>query len=99
MNRSFKKVAFVFFFGLGIFYLGSDFLLHQGRYESSTLEIIFKTFDMPFYFSAGMVSLAVLHEQIGKRYEMAGLQAIFILLGVLWTTFLLYLNGGYTSLL
>lgn len=99
MNRSFQKVAFVFFLGLGIAYLGADFLLHQGQFESEWLELVYKTFDMPFYFSAGLYFLSLLHEWIEKRFGVANLNILFIALGIVWTVFLIYLNAGFESLL
>jgi hypothetical protein len=99
MNRSFKNVAFFFFIGFGLFYLGADFLLNQGSSDSETLTLIYETFDMPFFFSAGMYGLAALHEQIKKRFDPTGLNFLFWILGILWTLVLLYLNLGYESFL
>ncbi|MGE3278758.1 MAG: hypothetical protein AB7J40_03085 [Candidatus Altimarinota bacterium] len=99
MNRTFKNIAFFFFIGFGIFYLGADFLLHQGSLESETLDLIYQTFDMPFFFSAGMYALAALHEQIKKRFDPSGLNLLFWILGIIWTIILLYINLGYESFL
>lgn len=79
--------------------MGSDFLINQGNSESETLNLIYKTFDMPFFFSAGMYALASLHEEIKKRFDITGLNLIFWILGILWTMALLYLNLGYESFL
>jgi len=98
MNRTFKNIAFFFFIGLGIFYLGSDFLLHQGNIQSETLRLMYQTFDMPFFFSAGMYALAALQEQVKKRFELS-LNLLFWILGILWTLVLIYLNVGYESFL
>lgn len=98
MNRTFKNIAFFFFIGLGIFYLGSDFLLHQGKVQSETLRLMYQTFDMPFFFSAGMYALAALQEQVKKRFELS-LNLLFWILGILWTLVLIYLNVGYESFL
>jgi len=99
MNRSFKKIAFFFFIGFGIFYLSADFLLNQGRTDSETLKLVYDTFDMPFFFSAGMYGSAAVHEQIKNRYEIPGLSPIFWILAVFWTILLIYLNLGYESFL
>lgn len=99
MNRAFKNVAFFFFVGFGAVYLTADFLLHQGSVQSETLTTIYQTFDMPFYFSAGMYALAALHENIKKRYNVVMMSPLFWLLAVLWTFFLVYLNVGYESFL
>lgn len=99
MNRSFKNIAFFFFIGLGIFYLGADFLLHQGNANSETLQLVYETFDMPFFFSAGMYALAAMHEQLKKRFDTTGLNFLFWALGIIWTMILLYLNVGYESFL
>lgn len=99
MNRTFKNIAFFFFTGFGIFYLGADFLLNQGNSDSETLQLMYETFDMPFFFSAGMYGLAALREQIKKRFEVAGIDLLFWTLGILWTAILLYLNLGYESFL
>lgn len=99
MNRTFKNVAFFFFIGFGAFYLTADFLIHQGNNESETIRIIYETFDMPFFFSAGMYALAALHEKIKKRYETSGMAVLFWILAIAWTGLLLYLNLGYQSFL
>ncbi|MDP2690952.1 MAG: hypothetical protein U1C97_02955 [Candidatus Gracilibacteria bacterium] len=99
MSFKFKNVAFFFFIGFGIFYLGADFLLHQGRSGSETLNLIYQTFDLPFFFSAGMYALAAIHEQIKKRMAFVGLSPIFWGLAVIWTIILIYLNLGYQSFL
>lgn len=99
MNRTFKNVAFFFFLGFGAFYLTSDFLLHQGRSDSETLKLIYDTFDMPFFFSAGLYALSGIHEWIHKRYQIVGMDWLFWTIGIVWTIFLLYLNLGYESLL
>ena len=99
MNRTFKNIAFLFFIGFGAFYLGADFLLNQGNSDSETLRLIYQTFDMPFFFSAGMYALAAIHEQIKKRFDLIGLNMIFWVLGIVWTMILLYLNLGYESFL
>ncbi|GEM_PF-6276572 len=98
MNRNFKKVAFFFFLGFGVVYLSADFLLHQGGVESETLGLVYKTFDMPFFFAAGMYFLALGEEFLEKRCEIKGLSLILYALGILWTIFLIYLNLGYRSL-
>ena len=99
MNRSFKNIAFFFFIGFGAFYLSSDFLINQGRTDSETLQLIYDTFDMPFFFSAGMYALAAIHEQIKKRFEIPGLSPLFWIIAVIWTVLLIYLNLGFESFL
>jgi len=99
MNRTFKNVAFFFFVGFGAFYLSSDFLINQGNSDSETLMLIYDTFDMPFFFSAGMYALAAIHEKVKKNYDFAGLAALFWALAVVWTVLLIYLNLGYESFL
>lgn len=99
MNRSFKNIAFFFFIGFGIFYLSADFLINQGQSDSETLKLIYDTFDMPFFFSAGMYALAATYEQLKKRYNLSTLSPIFWILAVAWTILLLYLNLGYESFL
>lgn len=99
MNRPFKNIAFFFFIGFGAFYLTSDFLINQGGNDSETLKLFYDTFDMPFFFSAGMYALAAIHEQIKKRYEVPGLSALFWIVAVAWTVLLIYLNLGYESFL
>lgn len=99
MNRAFKNVAFFFFVGFGAIYLTADFLLHQGVVQSETLRTIYQTFDMPFYFSAGMYALAATHLNIKKRYSITLMSPLFWVLAVLWTIFLVYLNVGYDSFL
>ena len=97
--RSFKNVSFFFFIGFGLFYLSSDFLLHQGRSASETIRLIYETFDMPFFFSAGIYALAAFHEQLKKRYASIQFAPIFWLIAIVWTIFLIYLNLGYQSFL
>jgi len=99
MNRSFKNVAFFFTVGFGAFYLTSDFLINQGSSDSETLKLIYDTFDMPFFFCAGMYALAAVQEQLKKRYQLIMLGPVFWVLAVLWTILLLYLNLGYESFL
>lgn len=99
MNRSFKNIAFFFFMGFGLFYLTADFLINQGHSDSETLRMIYTTFDMPFFFSAGMYTLAASFQQVQKKYNMGILNPLFIILGVLWTALLVYLNLGYQSFL
>ena len=99
MNRTFKNIAFFFFIGFGAVYLSSDFLINQGRQDSETLRIIYETFDMPFFFCAGMYALAAVNEFIKKRYEITGLSLLFWLLAIAWTFLLVYLNLGYESFL
>ena len=99
MSKSFKNVAFFFFIGLGAFYLTADFLINQGRSDSETLQIVYETFDMPFFFSAGMYALAAVYEQFMKRYAIPGLAPLFWILAVIWTLFLVYLNLGFESFL
>ncbi len=98
MNQSFKKVAFFFFLGFGAVYLTADFLLHQGGVASETLTLVYKTFDMPFFFAAGMYFLALGEEFLESRYDIKGLSLLFIALGIFWTIFLISLNLGYRSL-
>jgi len=99
MNKSFKNVSFIFLLGFGVFYLGADFLLNQGGSDSETLQTIYETFDMPFFFSAGMYFLAAVYQQIQERFPVSGLELIFWILAVGWTIFLIYLNVGYESFL
>ena len=99
MNRSFKNIAFFFFIGFGAFYLTADFLLNQGNSNSETLRLIYDTFDMPFFFSAGMYALAAIYHQLDKKLNLGILGPLFWLLAVVWTILLLYLNLGFESLL
>jgi hypothetical protein len=99
MNRSFKNIAFFFFMGFGAFYLTADFLINQGQSSSETLNLIYNTFDMPFFFSAGMYALASIFQQVQKKYNMGILGPVFWALAVAWTVLLVYLNLGYESFL
>ncbi|MDP3975975.1 MAG: hypothetical protein Q8P95_03590 [bacterium] len=99
MNRPFKNIAFLFFIGFGAFYLTADFLITQGGSKSETLNLIYTTFDMPFFFCAGMYALAAIQEQIKDRFGFPGLSLLFWILALVWTGLLLYLNLGYESLL
>ena len=98
MNSTFKNVAYFFFIGFGLFYLAADFLLHQGKHQSETIRLIYETFDMPFFFSAGLYGLSSLQLWILQRYQIS-LAPLFWLLAIVWTLFLLYLNVGFESLL
>ncbi len=83
----------------GLIYLSAVFLITQNGSTSPTLYLIFETFDMPFFFSAGMYGLSGLYHEIDKRYDIPGLSILFWTLALAWTIFLLYLNLGFTSLL
>lgn len=85
--------------GFGVFYLSSDFLINQGGSNSETLQLIYTTFDMPFFFSAGMYALAAGYLQLKKKFNLGILGPVFWLLAILWTIALLYLNLGYESFL
>ena len=99
MNQPFQKIAFLFFIGFGIFYLSADFLINQTRTGSSpTLILIYETFDMPFFFSAGMYTLASLKLAIQKFVPIPFLSAVFWGLAVIFTVFLLYINLDFKSL-
>ncbi|MDF2378874.1 MAG: hypothetical protein P1V18_01455 [Candidatus Gracilibacteria bacterium] len=99
MNRTFKNVAFFFFMGFGVIYLGADFMLNQGQSDSETLQLIYQTFDMPFFFCAGMYGLSCLREFIKKRLEFPGLNPLIWTLALIWMGTLIYLNLGYESFL
>ena len=83
--------------GFGAFYLGSDFLIHQGDNRSETVQLIYETFDMPFYFCAGMYALASLREWVHRRYEIPGMNALVWMVAIVWIVVLLYLNLGFES--
>lgn len=99
MNRSFQNVALFFFLGLGAVYLTADFLLHQLGRQSETLQTIYTTFDMPFFFSAGAYFLSRIYQAIQERFQIQGLQVLFWVFGMLWTAFLLSINLGFKSFL
>jgi hypothetical protein len=100
MNKAFQKIAFIFFLGFGAFYLSADFLLNQTQVQKSdTLILIYETFDMPFYFSAGMYALATLKLWIEKYFPLVFLGLLFWILAILFTVFLLYTNLNFSSLI
>jgi len=98
MNQPFQKIAFLFFIGFGVFYLSADFLINQaGTSSSATLILIYETFDMPFFFSAGMYALATIKMKIEKYAPIPFLSPIFWALAVIFTAFLLYINLDFST--
>ncbi len=99
MNRSFQRVAYLFFVAFGLVYLSADFMIHQGNSSSETLVTIYETFDMPFFFCAGMYLISAAHQQLKKRLDSPFITPVFWLLGIAWTVLLIYLNLGFQSFL
>jgi peptidoglycan/LPS O-acetylase OafA/YrhL len=99
MNKTFQRVAFIFFLGFGAFYLISDFLINQGGSQSELIRVFYTTFDMPFFFSAGLYVLASLNLWVKKNLALPFTGFIFWGLAIIFMLYLLTINLGYPSIL